>query len=504
VRRRTAIRSVISAACAGTVIGSVAGDRRDDGVARNDPAGRPSEPRTTVTQGGTFEPVGQLGIDIAHETVLSGDGTTAFVAAGDGFATVDLSDPGDPMLLTRRDPALADRDDGPMTTVMDVAWDDDRLLVGGPGEDATGFHGLALYDVSDPAEPALEGTFGLRSPVHNCDLDGDYAYHTGPELGIVDVSGESLDNVATWDPVAHDARWASIPDPLINLHDVRATGDRAYLSHWDAGCFVLDVSDPSEPSVLSRAGHRGLDRMRYDMGDQIGDLPGNAHYAETDPAGDLLAVGKEAGDPTGGPGGIDLWDVSDVRDPSFLVTIEPPGRTTSPSGQPLWTTAHNFHLVEDYLYTSWYAGGVRVYDVSDPREPRRLAAWKAPAEGYFWTARLAVPGEYFVAGSTDAGRVDGRQGGVFVFPDPRDRDGDPAATSAATPEPVPTPQSFTPPPTDTPTPTPTATPTETASPTETATAPQTTSSADGSGFGPLAALAGLGLSAWRLRGDGDD
>ncbi len=160
-------------------------------------------------------------------------------------------------------------------------------------------------------------------------------------------------------------------------------------------------------------------------------------------------------------------------------------------------TAHNFAWRGDRLYTSWYQGGVRVYDLADPADPRLLAAWRDPDRAQFFAARPAAEG--FVAssaaeseGGTEAGT--GLRSGLYTFPEP-DADGRPAPTRTPVEPPwTPTPERpATPTATGTPEPTPTATPTDAGTP----------SDDTGPGVGVLATLAGGALGLRRLLSDDD-
>lgn len=116
----------------------------------------------------------------------------------------------------------------------------------------------------------------------------------------------------------------------------------------------------------------------------------------------------------GGPGGVDLWDVSEPASPAHLATIDPP-ETDDPTFGGTWTTAHNLDLRDGVLYTSWYEGGVKRHDVRDPTAPVEESWWRDP-ETTFWTAQAAVPGPegFFVASS--AAEQGGRPA-LYTFPD---------------------------------------------------------------------------------------
>ncbi|GAB7094439.1 hypothetical protein JCM30237_15910 [Halolamina litorea] len=447
------------------------------------PVGTPGE-GTPRTREDTYGPVGRVEIEGTTDAVVTPDGATAFVAATTGYAVVDLSDPTDPTVIAERRGLLSDRENGPLRGIYDVKRSGDTLLVVGPANPGqSAIAGALVVDVSDPADPQHRSFYETPYPIHNAFLDGDTAYltaNTGERrrLAIVDVSGEPT-AIAEWDLTDYDDDW-ELPPPIPRiLHDVYVQDDVAYLAHWDAGTWLLDVSDPSEPSVISHIG-RGPETVADDFryGDDSYDaLPGNDHYAAVDEAGDLLAIGREAWAtedlPEGGPGGIDLYDISDPAAPRQLSTIQPPP-TPDATQEGSWTTAHNFEFRDGVLYSAWYRGGVKRHDVSDPTAPEQLTWWADRPHAEFWTARVGVPGSTFVASSratTDSAAA------LYVFPDgPGETTwgfGDDPAVATRSPTAI-----------------------GTDAPSETA--------ADGPGFGALTGLAGIGvgtLAWWRSRSE---
>jgi len=480
------------------------------GTATGTPTPTPTDAVATPTSG--YEPLGSVAVEGATEAVTTPDGETAFIAVLDGFATVDISDPATPTVLAE------ERDISPpgtaqvMRGVQDVKYDDGRLLVAGPANHGTdGYHGVALYDVSDPADPAFLRAFDTAYPIHNCDLSGGVAYLTGNNrddnpLVVVDVARDEPAELARWSLFDRDEAWASVSLGLRSLHDVFVRDGYAYLAHWDAGTWILDVSDPTSPSYVADIRPHTLEDLAALDGLAVArerkEPPGNDHYAATNLDGTLLAVGKETWnsnfgkdqttpgpDDPGGPSGIDLYDISDPASPEHRATIEPPP-TADTNINGVWTTAHNFELAAGHLYSSWYRGGVMVHDLSDPANPERVRYFRRSSTTSFWTAQLAAPGEAVVASSRANPSDLSAPGRLYTFPD----------VARATP-------TETPPTTDSPTPTGEttagATPTETAGdpPTPDGTDAVETGGAtdeDGPGFGPVAALASLGLGVWRL------
>jgi hypothetical protein len=382
-----------------------------------------SAAQTTTAHPGPYRPLGSVSITNAKEAVPDSKGEFAYVATTDGFAVADVQIPSDPQVVAERADLLADRENGPLRTIQDVKVEDDRLVAAGPANPMQGdvLQGFALFDVSDPTAPQQVAFHETQFPIHNCFLRDGVVYLTGNgaetnALVMVDVSGDSPEEVGRWSPVDRNEAWNEVPSGLWTLHDVWVQDGRAYLSHWDAGTYLVDVSDPASPEFVSRVGGRPLDELREvpreEATAQVLRLPGNDHYAMTNDDGSLLGINEEAWrfEGEGGPGGVELWDVSDPANPNRLATIDAPA-TGSFSG--IWTTSHNFDIVGDRLFTSWYQAGVKIHDISDPANPERLAWWRRPEEASFWTAKRATDG-FFVASSM--GRRENGRGGLYTFP----------------------------------------------------------------------------------------
>lgn len=485
---------------------------------------------TTTTQSATFEPLGSLEIDGLSEVVVDASGTVAYGALRDGFVVVDISDPASPTELSRVTGILSDAAAGPVKRIYDVKISGDRLLVAGPhvgsGPDRT--TGFEVYDVAEPTAPTRLAGTETDHAIHNGFIDRETVYLTGTgaptsPLVIYDVGGDGPTELARWSVEEADSAWGSVSANFRECHDVYVRDGLAFVAYWDAGTWVLDVSDPTSPAVVGSTGGVPPQTLPASTDSAFPpgarELPGNSHYAQPSPDGTLLAVGKEAWDddatPTdGGPGGVEVWDITTPSEPRRLSILAPTGEDGA---------SHNFGWRGRRLYTSWQGGSVRVFDLSDPTAPRQLARWAAPDRTAFWTAKPAREGvvaSSFLDPQQDReARFEGVGAALYTFPEP----GDGGATAAAT---------MTPRPTQTVTPTSTPLPftSTTAATSETTTSPTTsvspTSPSDattipdtneptgrtggtttdvvtsldqpGDGFGLLAALAAGGIATWRL------
>jgi hypothetical protein len=420
------------------------------------PTDNGTTPAGTPTGG---EPLGTLDLAGAHELVTSPDGHTAYVATGDGVAFVDVVSPTTPRLLAERTDLLADSPDGPMQVVQDLAVADSKLLVAGPANPAGGARGLVVFDVGDRTNPERVAAYETDTRIHNCDFDGRYAYLTANSrenspLVVVDTQTET--EVGSWSLLEVDRRWGAVHPGLRPLHDVWVQDGRAYLAYWDAGTWILDVSDPTDIGLLGRVRGRKRETLAEidDVVTERREPPGNDHFVTVDEEATLLGVGGESwdreGDGSGGPSGIELFDVGDPTDPVSLATIDPPP-TSDPAPGGVLTTAHNFELTDGRLYSAWYNGGVAVHDVREPSWPREIFRWRDSGTTSFWTAQRGAG--CFLASNTNANGGSEVTPGLYTFPDPA---------------------------------------------IDTTTATGRTTAANGDGFGLVSALAAVGLAAWRL------
>jgi len=496
-----------------------------------------SDGTSTGSSPATYEPLGRVDVNGAKEAVTTPDGEHAFVATGTGFVTVDVSDPANPSIASATQHLTAP-DGTDVRQVADVKYDDGRLLVPTAFQ-GRGPRGFFLFDVSDPTNPSQVGEW-FPTPEHgnhNSFLHDGVAYLTGntrdgPKVDMIDVAEPPFERVGTWQPGDWKEEWATPPSTAI--HDLYVQGDYAYCAYWDAGTFTLDVSDPANPTFVSRVGDYSRDELDDFGQSEYVEPGGNDHYVTVNEDATLMAEGGESwdlekGDDTGGPSGITLFDNSDKASPERLAHIDPPSTDDHTySDGSTWTTSHNFDIHGDRLYASWYQGGVSVHDVSDPANPERIAWWADADDMAFWTAQLAVPGEFFVApaaGSNGTGTT-----ALLTFPDDAggrmeappesvtwatdgaypSADESTTTTQPTTTEPTATEPTTTEPTTVEPT---TAEPTSTAPSEDGGTSAPggsetATTTSDGEavpGFGVLAALGALGAGAARvLRDDAED
>lgn len=263
---------------------------------------------------GQLEVVGHL--DRAGLGMLPGDTATDLWAHG-GFAyigtvadqgcpsgrtgvrIVDISDPSDPEQVGLiRSPEGTRANDMKVAHLATPAFRGEVLVhtIEPCVRGAEG--GISIYDVSDPARPKALAESVLGVPVHNTFVyrQGERAYL----LAVDNVSARDVRIVEITDPsrpqpVAATGQpdWSGLEviEGTVTLHDVWAleVGDRvfAYLSYWDAGLVMLDITDPARPVYLGDSAYRDPDPLS-------GDVPeGNGHTGVPTADGRLVITGDE-------------------------------------------------------------------------------------------------------------------------------------------------------------------------------------------------------------------
>jgi hypothetical protein len=317
-----------------------------------------------------------------------------------GWSVVDVTDPTDPRPLT-----FVDGPADTWTAQVNVA--DGILLAGlsrippkwGGREGAAHEEAALILDLADPVTPRpraqirLGGTGSHRSFW----AGGRYAHLAANAAGfehyihvIVDMADPSrpVEVGRWWMPGQGPGETPAPGEDGLSLHGpAYVHGDRAYLAYGGAGMIILDISSPESPRLVSR----------FDVSPPFrGGLFGaGVHTVRPLPGRGLAVVHGEAGEercrePLNFAG---LVDISDERAP-WLRSLFPVPRP--PAGLPYTSYCdkggrfgpHNSHLPqgspdlddrEDVVYLTWFNAGLRVYDITDAREPVEIGRF-VPAD----------------------------------------------------------------------------------------------------------------------------
>jgi len=200
---------------------------------------------------------------------------------------------------------------------------------------------LNIYDLSNPASPALLGSIDFECCISGVYAAGNYAYISGPQnkLIIVDVSNP-----------ANPVEKGSIEVP--GLSRLVVSGNYAYTGSNENGVSITDISNADAPV---NAG--------------IYNAPGPVRDVAV--SGDMLFVACTNQ-------GLRVVDVSDPANPAETGNYDTPG----------W--AQGVYASGNYAYVSAFQEGLSIVDVSDPANPSETGS----VTGIGQTMRINGTGNY--------------------------------------------------------------------------------------------------------------
>jgi hypothetical protein len=130
----------------------------------------------------------------------------------------------------------------------------------------TAYGNFHIYDITDPANPVLVSFWGAEESFDpGVVASGDFNRNLDAAIWLTEGFGASANRF---------------------LHDVtiNADGTRAYLANWDAGLILLDISDPTSPTLVSVA-------IDPDNGSLDGEV--NSHSVWPSADGSIVVEGEE-------------------------------------------------------------------------------------------------------------------------------------------------------------------------------------------------------------------
>lgn len=185
--------------------------------------------------------------------------------------------------------------------------------------------------------------------------------------------------------------------PFSGPHDVWVENGVAYVSEWDGGLVLLDVSDVANPKLISQTKYAATEES-------------NTHVAVPARGGNLVLVGDE--DFTAGPWGfLRIFDTSTASAPVEIARFGTENTLADPPPNDGEYSMHNVVVRGSTAYVSWYADGVRVIDFSQPTKPREIASFVPPDTpdpfGFFPSRAnvwgIFVHGDLILASDTNSG-----------------------------------------------------------------------------------------------------
>jgi hypothetical protein len=323
---------------------------------------------------------------------------------GLGVRVYRLANPRQPRLVSTfadkgSEPALegTDTEKTIVKAVKTPSFKGDLAVTGVQSCTATAFHGFGLYDVTNPAKPKrlsllatkLAGAHelwlqakGSRAYVYvavpaseyGTSADYDSTTHTVKTPGIPDFQIYDVTNprrpvyVGGWgafkslgiNPLAASSTRGISRGSFVHSVITNPAGTRAYLSYWDTGTVILDITKPSSPRFVGRTVFTGA-------------AEGDAHSAALAKNGKILIETHEsprANAPT-------IYDISNARKPRRLADIRLPASIPVTDGG-VFGGVHDPKVLGNRAYFSWYRQGIVVADITKPAAPKFVAQFVPP------------------------------------------------------------------------------------------------------------------------------
>ena len=294
----------------------------------------------------------------------------ALVGRTGGAAIVDVTDPGNPVLMgtVGANPSGA----------RDLKVYADHLFFTGDG---AGNHGLVVFDLARLREPGPypkdfdpDAVYAGIASAHNLvmDTESGFAYPVGASGGG-ETCGGGLHAVDVRDPKAPTfAGCFTDTEGLIwqgRTHDAQCTvyrgpdesfqGRQLCFASNETALRIIDVSDKENPTPVGTATYPGLayvhqgwltdDHRYYYLNDELDELVGSTERTRTY-----------------------VFDVAELDDPILLGSVDGPNRSTD----------HNLYVKGDRMYQANYQAGFRLFDISDPEAPEEIGWFDTtPYEG---------------------------------------------------------------------------------------------------------------------------
>lgn len=270
--------------------------------------------------------IAALGSSATTDAALAIDvvGDYAYIADRDGGLQIfNIADPSNPVHVGEFDFNQAG-----IAQSIDV--------VGNLAYLAVGQAGLQIVDVSDPTSPTFVGSIVTPARARGVQVVGDYAYvaddsGSGGGLQIIDITDPS--NVGQTDLMGNFVNIVgslSVNSPGGFAGGIKIVGNTAYLTDGINGLQIVDITDPTNPTLTATAATPG--------GAAIGvDVVGNFAYV----------ANRE--------GGLQIIDISNPTMLMPAVTVNTPGIATG------------VRVVGNLAYVADGSAGLQIIDLTEQK-----------------------------------------------------------------------------------------------------------------------------------------
>lgn len=313
-----------------------------------------------------------------------------------GIVIMDVTDPSSPELVGEiSEPA------DPNVASWQVQVRDGLLIQGlqhrpavwGGNPSMATEEGIYVWDVRDPVHPELLSKWrtGAGGTHRNLYAGGRYIHATSSARGyegylysIIDVDDISRPReVGRWFFPDQFTFGGARPVRRLSHHGpAYPVGDRAYLAYGAAGLVVLDISDVAAPRLVSQLEFGPAFSSRIALHTVIPLPDRGLAVVNTE------AIAEESREPLNFAGIVDISNEAEMRLMSLFPLPVPEdgapysnfntrGGRFGPHNQHHHQGDPNLFHSDELVYLTWFNGGLRVYDISDPYVPREVA-WFLP------------------------------------------------------------------------------------------------------------------------------
>ena len=250
-------------------------------------------------------------------------GNYAYIADySSGLQIINISNPLAPTLA------------GSYNTTYGIAYD--VQVVGNYAYVAGGTSGLQIINISNPSAPTLAGSYDALydAVVDGVEIVENYAYISYVYYDDVDNERSGLQIINISNPFAptlagsYDTGYVPSPSRVgLRENRVQVVGNYAYIANRDSGLQILNISNPSAPTLAG-----SYDTLNSAQGVKI---VGNYAYISDQ---DL---------------GLQILNISNPSAPTFAGSYDSGG------------SPHGVQIVGNYAYVADGLGGLKILDVSD-------------------------------------------------------------------------------------------------------------------------------------------
>ncbi len=241
--------------------------------------------------------------------------------------------------------------------------------------------GLKIFDISDRSKPREIAFFKAADKgVHRFTSDERYAYfspvmegYVGNIVMILDLKDPSRpEEVGRWWMPGQWIGGGETPSwegTDHRCHHPIRKGDRLYVSYWHGGFVILDISDMSKPRMVSH-----LDWSPPYPCPTHTTLPMSGKLMDRDV---MVVTDEEVGQKLFPKPFAFLWvvDISEETRPIPISTFMVPYDGESDHAVRFGAHQPAEQVYDNILYVTWFAGGLRAIDFSNPYLPTEVGTY---------------------------------------------------------------------------------------------------------------------------------